>query len=81
MALLTLQNVRGINAVWVIQLWAKKPANQSLPKPMAPNKAEAETEEAWGRHREELKSLWLEQRMTVQQVQDYMSKMHNFWKE
>ncbi|KAJ5855761.1 uncharacterized protein N7529_009705 [Penicillium soppii] len=48
---------------------------------MAPNKAEAETEEAWGRHREELKSLWLEQRMTVQQVQDYMSKMHNFWKE
>jgi hypothetical protein len=48
---------------------------------MALNKAKEETEEAWGRHREELKSLWLEKRLTVKQVQDYMSQMHNFWKE
>ncbi|KAJ5352186.1 hypothetical protein N7452_001160 [Penicillium brevicompactum] len=48
---------------------------------MALNKEKEETEEAWGRHREELKSLWLEKRLTMKQVQDYMSQMHNFWKE
>ncbi|KAJ6131206.1 hypothetical protein N7523_001666 [Penicillium sp. IBT 18751x] len=48
---------------------------------MARNKAKEEKDQVWGRHREELKFLWLEKRLTVGQVQTYMSQTHNFFKE
>ncbi|EAW25210.1 Ankyrin repeat protein [Aspergillus fischeri NRRL 181] len=39
-----------------------------------------EEETEWQRHRDELKALWLDQRWTLEQIQEHMSQRHSFRK-
>ncbi|KAF7136681.1 hypothetical protein CNMCM5793_005959 [Aspergillus hiratsukae] len=39
-----------------------------------------EAEAEWHKHRDELKALWLDQRWTLEQIQEHMSQSHNFRK-
>jgi aspartyl/asparaginyl beta-hydroxylase (cupin superfamily) len=39
-----------------------------------------EEETEWQSHRDELKALWLDQRWTLEQIQEHMSQRHSFRK-
>jgi aspartyl/asparaginyl beta-hydroxylase (cupin superfamily) len=57
----------------------KKKSHQiSNGKKLMARTKEQETE--WQSHRDELKALWLDQRWTLEQIQEHMSQRHSFRK-
>lgn len=72
-----LGNIEGYKGARTAQLERKRVIKQAKQQLMAQTKEE---QAEWQSHRDELKALWLDQRWTLEQIQDHMSQSHRFRK-